>query len=141
MRGHHRRSALGAVAALTLLLLATACEVEVEPEAERELEQAGEELERGAEELGQGIERGAEELGREIEPYARDATITTKIKSKLTADPEVNPFTIDVDTVNGVVTLSGTVRTEEQRQEAEDLARGTEGVKEVVNSLQVGGRG
>lgn len=70
-----------------------------------------------------------------------DAAITAKVKSKLAADPEINPFNIDVDTRDGVVTLSGTVEKAEARSEAEDLARGTDGVRRVVNNIQVGGQG
>lgn len=66
-----------------------------------------------------------------------DATITTKVKSKLAADPEVNPFNIDVDSNDGVVTLQGTVRDSEARTIAERLARETQGVKRVVNLIKV----
>ena len=66
-----------------------------------------------------------------------DAAITTKVKARLTADPELNPFNIDVDTRNGAVTLTGRVRTQAARAEAEKLARGTQGVKSVANELEV----
>lgn len=68
-----------------------------------------------------------------------DAGITSKVKSKLAADPEVTAMNVDVDTTDGVVTLSGLVRTESQREEAEELARNTEGVKRVRNLLEVVG--
>lgn len=136
MTGYRRYAALVAVAVFTLVL-AAACTPEAERETEQNLDRAGEELEAA----GESLERGAEDLGRELEPYARDAEITTRIKTKLTVDPQINPFTIDVDTVNGRVTLSGTVRTEEQREEAEKLARDTEGVLELINLLEVGERG
>lgn len=67
-----------------------------------------------------------------------DKFITTKIKSKLTVSGDVNPFNIDVDTVNGVVTLSGRVAKAEAKAEAERLARETEGVREVRNNITVG---
>lgn len=67
-----------------------------------------------------------------------DATITAAVKSKLTADPEINPFNIDVDTDEGTVRLSGTVEKPEARAEAERLARNTEGVVAVVNEIEVG---
>lgn len=133
MRGYRRWATLVAVVVLSLSL--AACTVDEETEAN--LDRAGEELE----DAGEALVQGAEDLGDEIEPHARDAVITATVKTKLTADPEVNPFTIDVDTVGGRVTLSGTVRTEEQRQEAEDLARGTDGVIDVENRLEVGERG
>ncbi len=66
-----------------------------------------------------------------------DAWITTKIKSKLTVDPQLNPFNIDVDTLDGVVTLSGRVKTREARRHAEELARETKGVITVDNDLEV----
>jgi hyperosmotically inducible protein len=66
-----------------------------------------------------------------------DAAIVTKVTAKLTADPEVNPFEIDVDSENGVVTLTGEVHTEAQRLEAGKLARKTDGVREVRNRLKV----
>lgn len=68
-----------------------------------------------------------------------DAAISTKVKAKLTADPELNPFNIDVDTRDGRVTLSGRVRTAAAKAEAEKLALATEGVKSVANELEVVG--
>lgn len=65
-----------------------------------------------------------------------DAWITTKVKSKLVADPQLNPFNIDVDTEDGVVTLSGKVKDDLARREAEKLARATQGVLDVINELQ-----
>ncbi len=67
-----------------------------------------------------------------------DATITTKVKAKLAADGDINPFNIDVDTNEGVVTLQGRVAKEEARTKAEQLARETEGVKRVINLVKVG---
>jgi hyperosmotically inducible periplasmic protein len=109
--------------------------------AESELEAAGRQMGDELAEAGESVERRIERAGRRLEPFARDAEITASVKARLAADPDVNPFTIDVDTVDGRVTLNGTVRTDYQRQEAEDLARRTEGVVEVVNLLVVGSRG
>lgn len=67
-----------------------------------------------------------------------DAAITSKVKARLAADPEVNPFRIDVDTSRGVVTLSGTVKRKTQRKEAVRLAATTTGVLDVVNDIKVG---
>lgn len=143
----------GALAAL-LLVGAVACTPEAEERTERsaerteeeleevegDLERAGREVGEELEQAGEALEREVEEVGREIEPYARDAEITARVKARLTADPEVNPLRIDVDTVDGRVTLNGKVRTEHQREEAEKLARGTKGVVEVINLLEVGPR-
>jgi hyperosmotically inducible protein len=67
-----------------------------------------------------------------------DATITASVKAKLAADGDVNPFNIDVDTNEGVVTLQGRVAKEDARSTAERLARETDGVKRVVNLVKVG---
>ena len=67
-----------------------------------------------------------------------DAEIASKVKAKLAADPEVNPFEIDVDVTDGVVRLSGTVETAADRTEAGRLAADTEGVVSVDNELDLG---
>ena len=70
-----------------------------------------------------------------------DSGISTKVKSRLAADPDVNPFNIDVDTVDGIVTLRGVVDDAETKAEAIKLAEGTSGVERVVDQIEVGGRG
>lgn len=68
---------------------------------------------------------------------ASDAWLVTKVKSKLLADPEVNSFDIDVDALGGEVILSGVVTAARVRQEAERIARATDGVKSVRNEIRV----
>jgi len=67
-----------------------------------------------------------------------DAVITASVKAKLAADGDINPFNIDVDTNEGVVTLQGRVEKEEARTKAEQLARETDGVRRVINLVKVG---
>ena len=67
-----------------------------------------------------------------------DSWITMKIQAKYFLDADVKGRQIDVDTRSGVVTLKGTVSNDQQKQEAEQIARETEGVKRVVNQLVVG---
>jgi hyperosmotically inducible protein len=73
-----------------------------------------------------------------IDRQADDALITSKIEAKLAADPQTNNFEIDVDTLNGRVRLRGLVETEQERSEAERLARATDGVRGVDNEIQIG---
>ena len=119
-------------------------------EVEDNLHQAGEELKAGAEQIKEGaqqagdaLERGAEKVGAEVGPVVQDvlddAQITAQIKAKLIADPEVTAFHIDVDTVDGQVTLNGKVARADQKAEAEKLARHTAGVTVVHNLIQVAG--
>jgi hyperosmotically inducible protein len=66
-----------------------------------------------------------------------DAGITASVKSKLVADKAANLTRVDVDTNNGTVYLNGTVESPEQKSRAEQLARQANGVRSVVNNLQV----
>jgi hyperosmotically inducible periplasmic protein len=68
---------------------------------------------------------------------ATDATVNTSVKNKLAADPTTSAAKINVDTSNGVVTLSGAVPTAAEKSEAERIARNTQGVTQVVNNLTV----
>ena len=66
-----------------------------------------------------------------------DASITASVKSKLVADKAANLTRVDVDTNDGTVYLNGTVDSPEQKAKAEQLAWQAQGVKSVVNNLQV----
>ncbi len=66
-----------------------------------------------------------------------DAWITTKIQSKYFIDPAVKSLAVNVDTNDGVVTLTGEVATPNDRKAAEDVARQTRGVKRVLNNIKV----
>ncbi|MGH9145170.1 MAG: BON domain-containing protein [Vicinamibacterales bacterium] len=63
--------------------------------------------------------------------------ITTKIQGQYFADPDVKGRNIDVTTANGVVTLSGTVDNESARRRAIEIARSTDGVREVEDRLRI----
>ena len=63
--------------------------------------------------------------------------ITTKVQAKFFADPDVKGRNIDVTTANGVVTLSGTVDSEMTRRRAIEIARSTDGVRDVEDHLRI----
>ena len=67
-----------------------------------------------------------------------DAGVTTAVKSKLAADDTVKAYSIDVDTKDKVVTLKGEVDTVAAKDRALELARTTNGVRDVVDALAVG---
>lgn len=69
--------------------------------------------------------------------YAGDSWITTKVKSNLVTDFSLNGFSIGVETVNGIVYLSGVVRSDAQRDKAVEIARSISGVQKVVSAIQV----
>ena len=68
-----------------------------------------------------------------------DAGITGKVKSKLAADDTVKAYQIDVDTKDKIVTLSGNVDSQAAKDQAVALARGTEGVADVVDNITLAG--
>jgi osmotically-inducible protein OsmY len=66
-----------------------------------------------------------------------DPGITSAVKSKMAADDTVKAYRVDVDTKDRVVTLSGAVDTPQARERAVEIARGTEGVQDVVDRLTI----
>jgi hyperosmotically inducible protein len=66
-----------------------------------------------------------------------DTAITRAVKEKLLKQPETAAEKIDVDTHEGVVTLSGKVKTPEEKEQVIQIARGTEGVQRVEDRLTV----
>jgi len=73
--------------------------------------------------------------------FVKDAVITTKIKAKLAEEKLASAVQIKVDTDNnGVVTLSGTARTQEEADKAVSIARNVEGVAAVENHIKVAAR-
>jgi hypothetical protein len=85
-------------------------------------------------EIGETVAAGASEAQR----AAAAAGLTAKIKSKMALDDTVRAAAIDVDTSGTVVTLTGRVGTDAERQRALQLARETDGVTSVVDRLTVG---
>lgn len=69
-----------------------------------------------------------------------DTWITTKVKTELLASSEVSGTDIKVETVNGVVSLSGTA-SKAQAEKAASIAHNIDGVKKVDTSgLMAGGK-
>ena len=96
--------------------------------------------ERGAEATKGVADDAADKAGAVAERTGEvitDAAVTTAVKSKFLADTSTPGLKIDVDTKDGVVTLSGTVRNRTEADRAVSLARDTNGVKRVVNNLKV----
>jgi hyperosmotically inducible periplasmic protein len=66
-----------------------------------------------------------------------DGSLTAAVKAKLMGEATFSALLFDVDTDDGVVTLSGTVRTQAEKDLALKLARETTGVKSVTDRLTV----
>lgn len=69
--------------------------------------------------------------------YIDDATLTTRVKAKFAEDKTVSAMAIQVETLKGVVQLSGFAKSTEERAMAERLARETSGVVGVRNDIIV----
>lgn len=80
------------------------------------------ELQVGSRTLGQGLD---------------DKVLGAKIKTRLMEEPGVRSFNIDVDVYSGSASVTGTVPSQEQKKKVLNLIRSVEGVKGVVDNLQV----
>lgn len=86
---------------------------------------------------GRIIRRKAAEASQAISSAAEDARTTAIIKAKLLRDPDLSGWAISVSTTDGVVTLSGKVSSPEDIGKAILLAINTDGVHEVISTIQV----
>ena len=89
------------------------------------------------EKTGRVVRKKAESVGAKIADATVDARATAAIKTKFAREPNLSSMSISVNTTEGVVTLSGLVSSHEQIKRALEIALETEGVKEVISTLQV----
>ena len=69
---------------------------------------------------------------------ADDLTISTKVKIELLADPRLGAMRLQASTLNGIVTLSGTVPTDADVDRAVAAAKRVPGVRSVKSELKIG---
>lgn len=107
-------------------------------------ESAGKKLDQAVSEAGNKIsdtsDKAADKLGEQGDKASvgiDDTEITAKVKAAIFAEPGLKTLQISVDTVKGVVTLSGSVDTQQNSDTARMLASGVSGVREVKNHLMV----
>ena len=82
---------------------------------------------------GCAVTRGQETLGA----YVDDAGITTLVKTRMIENKQVDGTSIKVETLNGTVMLSGFAKSNLERNTAENIARGVNGVRMVKNEIAV----
>nr|MDP2192317.1 BON domain-containing protein [Rhodoferax sp.] len=82
---------------------------------------------------GCAVTRGQETVGA----YVDDAAITTMIKARFIENKQVDAASIKVETLNGTVMLSGFAKNVAERNTAETIARGVNGVRLVRNEIAV----
>jgi hyperosmotically inducible protein len=101
--------------------------------AEQTARDAKEKTETTAHDAKVKSEHAAEKTGEVLS----DAAITSAVKTKFLAEPGVPGTSINVDTNDHVVTLTGTVKSKAEAAKAVAVARDTKGVKRVVNHLKI----
>jgi osmotically-inducible protein OsmY len=84
-------------------------------------------------EVGERTAAAANEARRAL----ADGQITAKIKAKMALDDTVKALAVDVDTSGTTVTVTGTVDSPAQRERVLQLARETQGVRQVVDHLRI----
>jgi len=109
--------------ALALVMSISACQ--------RQTSQA--ELKQSASQTADRIKSESVKAGEKLE----DVWLTTKIRAKFVGDRDIKARNVGVSTHDGVVTLTGRVLNESERQLALTLASHTDGVKQVVDNLDV----
>ena len=152
-RPTHRIASILAVSALALGL--AACGKTEEPTVGQRLDSAVEKTEQAAadarvkaESAMQSAETKMEQGAANAEATAKDAantakgaiddaTITAQVNAGLAKDPDLSALKINVDTVNGKVTLNGPAPSTVARDRAETIAKSVTGVTSVNNQLVV----
>ena len=69
--------------------------------------------------------------------YIGDAALTAKVKTALLTEKNLKSLDVNVETLNGVVQLSGFVVSSAQIDQAVDIARHVKGVRDVKNDLRL----
>lgn len=82
---------------------------------------------------GDSMSEQSETAGEVLE----DSAITAKVKTALMSEPGLDSLDINVETMMGVVTLTGSADTAEHKAKAEQVVAAVSGVKQVQNQLVV----
>jgi len=96
-------------------------------------ETAGKKIDQTADQVGDKLGEQGAKAGVAID----DTEITAKVKAAIFAEPGIKTLQISVDTVKGVVTLSGSVDSQSISNRAKELASAVAGVNDVENQLVV----
>ena len=123
----HQRSVLFAAILAGSAVLASGCG----PRSSTET--TGQKIDRTADKVAAATERATDKAAVAVD----DATITTKVKSAVFAEPGLKTLQIGVDTKDGVVTLSGNVDTPDLKDRAMQIAQHVDGVRSVVDNLAI----
>jgi osmotically-inducible protein OsmY len=125
-----RRPSLGFACYVVLMIVALGCSPAERERADQKTAQAEAKLKQGTAELRDAGAKAGVKLDQ--------ASLIAKVKAKLANDVGLSTATaVEVDARGRVVTLRGTVASEDQKQRAERAARQVDGVTTVLNELRV----
>lgn len=107
-------------------------------------EEAGKKLDQVVDDTGKKVgdtvdkvEKKMDEQGEKATQAIDDTEITTKVKAAILAESGLRSLQISVDTVKGIVTLTGSVDSQSNSDKAGSLAAAVKDVSEVRNQLVV----
>lgn len=109
--------------------LAAGCERKTSSQSPGTAERAGERIDQSTADMKRQGEKAGDKMS--------DAAITAKVKSAIIAEPGLKAMQINVDTVDGIVTLTGSVDSPQLLDNAKQVAQSVDGVRSVNNQLTV----
>lgn len=122
------------VAVSTMVLLGAGCDrKDKDTTAGEKVDNAVATTKQETQEAGNTVANTTANAGQAID----DAAITTALKGKYVLDPDLKAIDINVDTMNGVVTLTGAAPSPAAVDKATTVAKTVDGVKDVQNQLTV----
>jgi len=107
-------------------------------------ETAGKKIDQAMDKMGKKVEQTAERAKvqtAKAEQAMDDTAITAKVKAGILTEPGLKVLKIDVDTKDGLVTLTGSADSAQDVQRATQIASNVQGVKSVDNRLAVSSKG
>jgi osmotically-inducible protein OsmY len=104
-------------------------------------QQKATEMKDGAKSAANDAAQATERAANDVSDKVKDAAITSAVNAKLAEDKSLSAMRINVDTVNGRVSLRGSAPDAPARERAQVLAAAVEGVVSVDNQLTVSGKG
>src|SRR5258708_14975098 len=82
--------------------------------------------------MGEG--KQARETGRTVDQYKNDKMVSERVHEALKTAPVYKFPDVHIDTYEGTVQLSGFVNNEDQKRQAEQIARNVPGVQRVIDN-------
>ncbi len=115
----------------------TACSPQQEKPSSEQSQSSYEQAKQATQETAtDAMEMGRETL-EETGDFISDSAITARVKTALWDIESLRDSTINVETINGTVVLSGVTIDDDARELAEQIASGVEGVKNVENDIVI----